>query len=207
MAERKKMIRYHVQNVKAAFKNENGEWDTPFSIGFADRLALQPDYNEVKFYGDGIIIAILADDKGKTGTITIVAIEDEYEFKCGRKMEVDGGIAKINQISSVPHCIYFENILFLDGIRTIEKNWLINCTSGQSEETFEQTKDDPTVNYLEIPINVMGTFLLDSTGNANFVDENGNERMSTQFIKKPTDVGYATFGDAVPVIKAKAVTP
>lgn len=63
-----KLIKFNIKNVKYAVKNDLGEYGEPKDLAYANSLSLEADYNEQKIFGDGQIIGILADDKGKTGT-------------------------------------------------------------------------------------------------------------------------------------------
>lgn len=199
-----KLLKFNIKNVKYAMKDELGEFGTPKDLAYANSLSLEADYNEQKIFGDGQIIAILADDKGKTGTLSVLNIEKEYEVDCKRAREVEGGIADIQQHASIEHAIYYEVDAIQDGVPITIKNWLYGCITGKANETYQQTQDDPTVNYYDYPLTVMGTNLKDSAGTSDYVDANGNTYKVTRLTAFPSDTGYSTFGNTVPVPKEKA---
>lgn len=198
-----KLIKFNVKNVKFSMKEELG-YSTPEDLAYANSISLEADYNEQKIYGDGQIIAILADDKGKTGTLSVINIEKEYEIACKRALEIEGGLADVQQHASVEHCIYYEVDAIQNGIPITIKNWLFGCITGKPNETYQQTQDDPTINTYDYPLTVMGINLQASTGSSDFVDANGNHVKVTRVTAYPEDTGYATFGTAVPTPKAKA---
>lgn len=198
-----KLIKFNIKNVKYAIKNDLGEYGEPKDLAYANSLSLEADYNEQKIFGDGQIIGILADDKGKTGTLSVLNVEQEYEVDCKRARLIDGGLADIQQHASIEHAIYYEVDAIQDGVPITIKNWLFGCITGKANETYQQTQDDPTVNYYEYPLTVMGTTLQDSTGTKDYVDANGNTYKVTRLTAFPTDTGFATFGDTVPIPKEK----
>lgn len=199
-----KMIKFGIKNVKAAFKDELGEYQSPFDVAYARSLSLEADYNETKIFGDGQVIAVLPDDKGKTGTLSVTNIEKEYEIACGRMMEIEGGIADIQQRASIEHALYYEVEATINGVVKTIKNWLFGVTSGKASETYNQTEEDPTINGYDYPLVILGTNLKKADGTADYVDTNGNTIKVTRLTCYPEDTGYATFGNSVPVVKVKA---
>jgi len=197
---KKNLFKFNVKNLKYSFATL-GTYETPVPLAYANSLALEADYDETILYGDGQKLAILADDKGKTGTLSVTNIEDEYEIACGRAMLVQGGIGDIQQLESKEHALYYETEGILDGKRITIKNWLFGCITGKAGENYEQTTDNPTVNNFDYPLTVLGTLLQDSAGTADYVDENGNTIKCFRITSYPEDSGYDTFGDAVPVAK------
>lgn len=199
-----KHIRFNVKNVKYAIKKENGQYDTTIKdLAFCHSLTLESEYEEKKVYGDGTPIATVATDKGMQGTISVVTVASEYDKDCGRLLETDKGTATIQQKKSVSHAIYFENEANLDGKIIIVKNWLLNCTSGKPSETYEQTQENPQFNNIEYPINVLGELLRKTNDETFYVDENGQTINIYKITALPTDTGYATFENSVPLPKHK----
>ena len=198
-----KLFRFNVKNVMYATKQEGGTYDEPKDLAYANSISLEADYNETKLYGDGQVLAVLGDDKGKTGTLSVTNIEKHYEIAMGRAMEIKNGLADIQQRSSVEHAIYFETDGLLDGKSITIKAWLLGVTTGKASETYDQTTDSPTVNNYDYSLTVLGTDLMDSAGTATYYDENGNSIKVYRITSFPGDEGYDTFEDAVPVPKVK----
>jgi len=201
-----KLIKFNVKNLKYATKDAEGTYGTPVDLAYANSLSLEADYNEMKIYGDGKLIGILADDKGKTGTLSVTNIEEAYEIACGRMMKVDGGIADVQQHASIEHAIYYEVDALKDGVPITIKNWLFNCITGKPNESYQQTQDDPTINFYDYPLTVMGTNLKTADGTSDYVDTNGNTIRVTRLTAFPDDTGYSTFESTVPVPKEKSDT-
>jgi ribosomal protein L24 len=198
---KQKMFKFNVKNAKYATIT-GGVYDAPLDLAYAEGLALEADYNETKLYGDGEVLVILGDDKGKTGTLSVINIEQDYEKACGRAEDLDVGIADVQQRESVEHAIYYEVEAVLDGVTITIKNWMYGVTTGKAGETYEQTKDDPTINTYDYPLTVLGTNLRNNGDTADEVDVNGNTKKVFRLTVYPGDTGYDTFEDAVVIPKA-----
>jgi len=193
---KQKMFKFNVKNVKYATIT-GGTYDAPADLAYAEGLALEADYNETKLYGDGEVLVILGDDKGKTGTLSVINIEQDYEKACARAEDLAIGIGDVQQRESVTHAIYYEVEAVLDGQTITIKNWLYGVTTGKAGETYEQTKDDPTINTYDYPLTVLGTNLRNNADDADAVDTNGNTKKVFRLTVFPGDTGYDTFGDEV----------
>jgi len=193
---KKNLFKFNIKNLKYSFAAE-----APVDLAFANSLALEADYDETVLYGDGQKLAILTDDKGKTGTLSVTNIEELYEIACGRAMLVQGGLGDIQQLESKEHALYYEVEGSLDGKRITIKNWLFGCITGKAGESYEQTTDNPTVNNFEYPLTVLGTTLQDEAGTADYKDADGNTIKCFRITSYPEDADYATFEATVPAAK------
>lgn len=202
---KKKLFRFNVKNVMYAVKGAGGTYGEPQDLAYATSISLEADYSETKLYGDGQVITVLGNDKGKTGTLGVINLEKEYEVAMKRAMEVQGGLADVQQRSTVAHAIYFETDALDDGIAKTVKVWLLNVTTGKASESYSQTEDSPTINGYEYPLSVLGESVKTADGSAIYYDENGNEIVAYQITSYPGDTGYATFEEAVPIPKKLAV--
>lgn len=198
-----KMFKFNVKNVKYAVKNDLGTYATPEDLAYANSISLEADYDETKLYGDGQILAVLGDDKGKTGTLSVTNIEKDYEIAMKRSMEIDGGLADIQQRSSVEHALYFEVDAIEDGVAKTIKRWVFGVTTGKASETYEQTTDNPTINTYDYPLTALGVNLKDTAGTADHTDANGNTIKVFYMTSFPGDANYATFQSTVPTPKVK----
>lgn len=193
-----KLIRFNVKNVKYAPWDGN-KYSAIQDLAYANSISLEADYSETKLYGDGEVIGILADDKGKTGTLSVVNINEQYEIDCGRAMKITGGLADVQQRKNIEHALYYEIEAINELGKTITiKNWLFGVFSGKANETYEQTKEDPTINNYEYSLNILGTDLLKKGGLEKYIDATGNTVKVYRLTALPTDAGYATFGNTVP---------
>lgn len=198
-----KMFKFNVKNVKYAVP-VLGIYGEPKDLAYADSISLEADYEETKLYGDGQILAVLSDDKGKTGTLSVINIEKEYEIDMKRSMEIAGGLAEVQQRSTVEHAIYFEVDAIEDGEAKTIKRWLFGVTTGKASETYSQTTDNPTINNYEYPLTILGVNLKKSGSEDDAVDLNGNTIKVFSLTSFPSDLGYESFGDTVPVPKEKS---
>lgn len=199
-----KMFKFNVKNVKYAVPGTNGTYGAPKDLAYANSISLEADYDETKLFGDGQILAILGDDKGKTGTLSVTNIEKDYEIDMKRALEIEGGLADIQQRSSVEHAIYFEVDAIEDGVGKTIKRWMFGVTTGKASETYDQTTDNPTINTYEYPLTVLGVNLKDALGEEDHTDEYGNTIKVFYMTSFPEDEGFETFGNAVPTPKVKA---
>lgn len=196
---KKKLFRFNVKNVMYAVKGSTGTYGTPVDLAYATSISLEADYSEQKLYGDGQVLAVLGNDKGKTGTLGVINLDKDYEIAMKRAMEVSGGLADIQQRSTVPHAIYFETDAIEDGVSKTVKVWLLNVTTGKASETYNQSEDSPTINNYEYSLSVLGEPVRATGGTNIYYDENGNEIVAYQVTCYPGDTGYDTFEDSVPV--------
>lgn len=198
---KKKLVRFNVQNVKYALENGTNGWESPKDLAYANSLSLDPEYEETKLYGDGQVIGILAEDKGKEGTLDLIDISSEYEKDMGRAKDIDQGLADIQARKSKRHALYYEINVFEDGEVKVVKNWLFGCITHRPSETYEQTEDSPNINTYEYPLQVMGTDLMESDGTTTYKDENGNTVKVFRLTSWPEDPDYDDFEDEVPTPK------
>lgn len=197
MDKNKTLVRFNVQNIKAAMPDGKGGFEVPFAYGTAIKMALEADSSVKKIYGDGRVIVPLVNDKGKTGTMTTNNVSDEYEIANGRKLRTANGLAEIKQQKNVVHAIYFETCgLDGDGGMPIAKTWLYGVTSSRPSESFDQNTDDINESSFETPLEMRGTPVLNADG-SEYKDAKGNTVIAWQMTVTPDDEGYETFGDAV----------
>ena len=172
-----KMIKYNVKNLKYALKTGPKTYGTVEDLAYGTSITLEADYNETKVYGDGQLLDVIPDDKGKTGAIGVTNIEDDYEVACGRSVELESGcFADAEQMNSVEHAIYYEVDAILDGERQTIKHWVFGCRTGKASESFAQTEEDPTINSYEYPLTVEGQKLEANLTTDDYVDAKGNTR-------------------------------
>lgn len=200
---RKDYLFYNVKNLKHALRTAAKTYSTPESLAYASGLNLEADFNETKKYGDGMVIAVIADDKGLTGSVITTSVEDDYEIACARAvLDNNGNLVTIQQKSSIHHAIYYETDYLDAGVNKTAKFWLLNLTTGKASESYQQTEEDPTINTYEYSLTVLGEKLEANLTTDDFVDENGNTINVYRVRSLPGETGYATFGDAVPTVKS-----
>lgn len=201
----KTLVRFNIKNAKYAIKTSEG-YEKPVAFGYSDAIALEADYSEKVIYGDGRKVAILANDKGKTGTLTLLALDEAYEIAMKRRMRTANGVAEIKQFASVEHAIYFE-FDYLDettGVTKTGKTILYGVTSGRPSETLNQTTEDINNNNVDISLNIKGEVVKDSTGSSSYKDADGNIVYAWQETSVPGDTGYETFGQTITSPKVSA---
>lgn len=198
-----KMIKYNVKNLKYALLTAAKTYAAPLDLAYATSITLEADYNETKIYGDGQVLDVIPDDKGRTGGVGVTNIEDEYEVACGRSVELkDGEFADAQQMKSIEHAIYYEVEAIEAGIVKTIKYWIFGCRTGKASESYAQTEDDPTINSYEYPLTALGQNLEANLTTEDYVDALGNTRKIYRIKSVPTDTNYDTFGASVPTPKS-----
>lgn len=202
MANGKSLVKFNVQNPKYAMPLADG-WGAPKSLGDARKIALEANTSTKNIYGNGRVICTIINDKGKTGTLSVNTVPDEYEVDMGRKIVTARGIADIKQTEIVRHCLYFETCEMREGnMQTVAKTWAYNIASTRPAESYEQTEDDITESAFELPLDIIGVPVMNADGTPH--KRNGVTVYAWQMTVTPEDPEYDTFGDAVvlPVLAA-----
>lgn len=200
----KTLVRFNIKNAAYAIKNSTG-YAPKVSIGYSDSIALEADYAEKVIYGDGRKLVTLPNDKGKTGTLGLLAIDEAYEIAMKRRMKTANGTAEIKQTASVEHALYFEfDFMDEDGTQKTGKTILYGVTSGRPSETLNQTTEDINNNTISYPLTIKGTPLMSSAGSTPYTDSNGNGVYVWQETSIPGDTGYDTFGNTITAPKASS---
>lgn len=198
---KKSLVKFNVQNPKFALPAPGGAWLPPRFLGDARKIALEANVSTKQIFGNGRVICTLFNDKGKTATLTVNTVPDEYEIAMGRKLKTAKGLAEIKQITSKPHCVYFETCEITKDANdaeiktTVAKTWAYNGISKRPNESYEGTEDDTNESTFDIPFDFSGVPVLNADGTV--YKQNGVEVYAWQMTVTPEDEGYETFGDAV----------
>ena len=199
----KTLVRFNIKNAAYAIKKSDGSYEAPVKFGYSDSISLEADYSEKAIYGDGIKVITLPNDKGKTGTLTLLTIDAAYEIAMKRRMVTSNGTSDIKQTASVEHAIYFETE-FMDeaGVMKTAKTIVYGVTSGRPSETYNQTTDDINNTNVSYSLTIKGAPLMASSGSSQYTDANGNKVYVWQETSIPGDTNYATFGTTISAPKA-----
>lgn len=197
MSDNKTLLRFNIKNAKYALKTASG-YDTPVAFGYSDSISLDADYSEKVIYGDGKKIFTIPNDKGKTGNLVLLTLDEAYEIAMKRRMKTAKGTAEIKQLASIEHAIYFE-FDFMGDDETIQtaKTIIYGVTSGRPSQSFNQTTDDINNQNTTYALTIKGVPLMASTGNTPYVDDKGNTVYVWQETAIPGDIGYADFGKTI----------
>lgn len=207
MPDAKTLVRFNIKNAKYAIEKSAGSYETPVAFGYSDAIALEADYSEKVLYGDGRKVYTIPNDKGKTGTLTLLALDELYEVAMKRRMKSANGTVEIKQMKSVSHAVYFETE-FMDDSGSVKtaKTVVYGVTSGRPSETYNQTTEDINNNNVDYPLTIKGVQMKNSAGTSVHKDENGNEVWVWQETVVPGDPGYDNFGNTIEAPKAPTST-
>jgi hypothetical protein len=195
----KELVKFNVKNIKYATPTTGGVYTPPVAYGSARSIALESDTNIKDIYGDGLKIASIVNDKGKTGSFTTNAISTAYEIAMGRKKQLATGLlADIKQAKSVDHAIYFETEALDEetGAQITAKTLLFGVVSSRPSESFDQTENDINESTFETSLSIKGVELTYDDG-SEYRDENGNKVFVWQVTATKDAADYDTFGDEV----------
>lgn len=196
MNEKKVLVRFNIKNAKYAPETAEG-WAPWQKFGYSDSISLEADYSEKAIYGDGRKVFTIPNDKGKTGTLTLLTVDDAYEIAMKRKMPTSKGLAEVKQMAAVSHALYFETeYMGEDNLVKTAKTIVYGVTSGRPSQVFNQTTDDINNNNVNYPLNIKGVPMKDASGEL-YKDADGNVVYVWQETSIPGDAGYETFGDTL----------
>lgn len=202
MGDNKTLLRFNIKNAAYAIHTSEG-YAAPVPFGYSDSIALEADYSEKVIYGDGRKIAVIPNDKGKTGTLALLTLDEAYEIAMKRRMRTANGVAEIKQLSSVEHAVYFEtDYMDEDQVTKTAKTIVYGVTSGRPSQSYNQTTEDINNNNTEYSLSIKGVPLMDSTGTKPYTDSNGNSVYVWQETVVPGDAGYENFGKTISAPKA-----
>jgi hypothetical protein len=198
----KTLVRFNIKNAAYALKSADG-YAAKVPFGFSDSIALEADYAEKIIYGDGRKVLTIPNDKGKTGTLTLLALDEAYEIAMKRRMKSANGTAEIKQLAAIEHAIYFEwDYYDENGAQKTGKTIVYGVTSGRPSETFNQSTDDINNNNVSYPLTIKGAAMMAASGSTPYTDTDGNAVYVWQETSVPGDTGYDNFGKTISAPKA-----
>lgn len=194
----KVLIQFNVKNGQYAIKSGNAWVISPLT--WLNSFSKEKDLDSSDIYGDGEKQLTLVNDKGFTGTLGLTAQDYEYNKALGFNVQLSNGLAEVQQLSSIEHCIYFETqYTGKDGVAKTKKTWVFGVNAQAPSETYDQNTDSVNQSTIEYAITIKGVNTMDSTGEVEYKDENGNTIKTFTLSKVPGDTGYDTFENTVPV--------
>lgn len=207
MDNNKVLLRFNIKNAAYAIKGSDGTYGAPVKFGYSDSIALEADYSEKAIYGDGRKVFTIPNDKGKTGSLVLLTVDEAYEIAMQRRLKTANGTADIKQLASIEHAIYFEfDYMTESGVQQTAKSIIYGVTSGRPSESYNQTTDDINNNNTTYPLTIKGTPLMDTNGTTPYVDDKGNTVYVWQETCIPSDSAYANFGKTITAPKSSTAS-
>ena len=199
--EGKQLIEYHCKN---GVYNLGGEDATIKPLGYLTSVTLDKNIQTKDIYGDGDLQLSILSDKGSTGTLEMTAKDDEFDVDLGFAMKITQGLAEVQVLQNKTIAIGFEcYITTTDGVTKTKKVWLLGVNVSPASDGLSQNTDTINESTASYGITVKGTYLQATGGTDDSVDANGITIKVYKVTSVPTDTGYATFLDSVPVPTAK----
>lgn len=191
------LIQFNVKNGQYAIKSGSSWTISPLT--WLNSFSKEKDMDTTPIYGDGDKQLTLVNDKGFTGTLGLTAQDAQYNKALGFNMELSNGLAEVQQLSSIEHCIYFETqYTGKDGVTKTKKTWVFGVEATAPSEAYEQNTDSINQSTVEYGITIKGVNTLAAGGETEYKDANGNTVKTFTLSKVPGDTGYDTFENTVP---------
>lgn len=198
----KTLIEY---NCKNGVYNLGGTDTAVKPLGYLSAFALEKNTSTKDIYGDGDLQLSIISDKGMTGNLDLTAKDDTFDTDLGFAMSISQGLASVQVLQNKSIAVGFEcYVTDASGVTKTKKVWLLGVNVAPAGESLAQNTDTINEAVASYPITVKGVNLQDSTGTTDYVDANGNTIKVFKITALPSDTGYSTFLDSVPVPKAKA---
>ena len=179
-------------------------------LGYLTAVSTEKNIDTKDIYGDGEIILTQMNDKGSTGSLELSARDDDFEKDLGFAMTISQGLAEAQILESKAVAIGAECYIVVKDANTgaitqkTKKVWWLNVAVSPASTSLSQNTDTTNEATVSYPLTIKGVNLQAATGSVDYVDANGNTRRIFKVSSLPTDSGYATFLDTVPVPKAAA---
>ena len=195
----KKLIEFNCKNGVYAVDGEVKP------LGYLVSNTLEKSISTKDIYGDGELQLSVLSDRGMTGTLEMTARDDEFESDLGFVKTIAQGLADVQVLQNKTIAVGYENyILTADGLTKTKKVWLLGVNVAPASDSLSQNTDTTNEATASYGLTVKGVNLKASSGETDFVDENGNTLKVFKVSCLPNDTGYATFLDSVPVPTANA---
>lgn len=199
--EGKTLIEYNIKNVVYSV---DGETVKPWTYASALQLSRSSESKDI--YGDGELQLSILTDTGMTGNIDATARDTDFEKDLGFVMDMDTGTGEVSIVQNKSITIGAEvYIATKDGTTKVKKKWWFGVNITPASESLSQNTTTINEANASYGMTVKGVTLMDSTGLAEYKDENGVGRKCFSKTCVPGDTGYETFLDTVAKANAKAV--
>lgn len=191
----KVLIEYNCKNGVYSLDNS-----TVKPLSFLASITTDKNTTTAEKYGDGELQLTLINDKGSTGTLELTARDYDFETDLGFSKAIAQGLAEVQVLENKNIAIGFECYFTgNDGITKTKKIWFLGVNVSPAGQSLSQNTDGINETTASYPITIKGTNLKAVGGTDDFVDVNGNTIKVFKVSSVPTDDGYATFLDSVPV--------
>lgn len=189
------LIEYNCKNGVYSLDNS-----TVKPLNFLASITTDKNTNTTEKYGDGELQLTLVNDKGSTGTLELTARDYDFETDLGFLKAISQGLAEVQVLENKTISIGFECYFTgNDGITKTKKIWFLGVNVSPAGQSLSQNTDGINESTASYPITIKGVNLKAVGGDNDFVDANGNTIKVFKVSSVPTDSGYATFLDTVPV--------
>ncbi len=190
-------------NVKNAVYALEGTPSTVKPLTWMNTFSKDRNVTTHALYGDGEMVVSLSSDRSISGTVGATARDDDFEQDIGITIAPDGGGTAEIAVKSMPRINFGFETEFVgaDGVRKVKRTWVFGMQVSPPNDSFTQDQDDITQSAADYPYTAYGVDLMANTGDAVYVDENGQTTKVFTYSKKPGDDGYDTFLATVPVPK------
>ncbi len=195
----KDLVQFNVQNAVYVLADDANAKVKPFT--YMNTFTKNRSISEKKFYGDGEQQDSAFSDLSISGALGVTARDMDFEKDIGLAETLAQGLVGEVAITGVKRVhIGYETYIKQKGKPTqVKRVWVYNVHVSPASESLTQTKEDITESNFDYNYTGAGTTVKNAEGTADYVDENGMKKKVFTVSARPSDAGYKTFFEKVPV--------
>lgn len=195
----KDLAQFNVKNAVYVLADEANAQVKP--LAYMNTFSKDRNVKVKNFYGDGEMQDSAYSDLSISGAIGTTARDPDFEKDVGLIQTLASGLVGEMAVTGVKrvHIGYETEILIKGKPVQTKRVWVYNVQISPPSESLTQTREDITESTFDYNYTGYGTNLKAADGTKDYVDANGMKKRVFTVSARPTDSGYQTFFDKVPV--------
>lgn len=195
----KDLAQFNVKNAVYVLADEASAQVKPLT--YMNTFSKDRNVKVKNFYGDGEMQDSAYSDLSISGAIGTTARDTEFEKDVGLIQTLADGLVGEMAVSGVKrvHIGYETEILIKGQPVQTKRVWVYNVQVSPPSESLTQTREDITESTFDYNYTGYGATVKAADGTKDYVDANGMKKRVFTVSARPTDSGYQTFLDKVPV--------
>lgn len=195
----KDLVQYNVQNAVYALADDTAGTVKPLT--FMNTFSKDRNVKVKDFYGDGEVQDSAYSDLTVSGAIGVTARDMDFEKDIGLIETLKDGLSAELAVTGTKRVhLGLETFIKKKGqAAQVKRVWIFNLQISPPSESLTQTKEDITESTFDYSYVGYGTNVKSADGQSDYVDENGMRKKAFTVSARPTDAGYQTFFEKVPV--------
>lgn len=195
----KDLAQFNVKNAVYVLADEASAQVKPLT--YMNTFSKDRNVKVKNFYGDGEMQDSAYSDLSISGAIGTTARDTEFEKDVGLIQTLADGLVGEMAVSGVKrvHIGYETEILIKGKPVQTKRVWVFNVQISPPSESLTQTREDITESAFDYNYTGYGATVKSADGTKDYVDANGMKKRVFTVSSRPSDTGYATFFDKVPI--------